>query len=75
MSELKLTGWFPGSCKPVHIGVYERAWRTPGQGTAFSYWDGCEWRWSAGSAEQAQKFKYLAKSTSQKLAWRGVVKP
>ncbi len=69
---MKLTQWFPGDVKPVHVGVYERRLKFRA-GVYYSQWDGEKWlrlHWTVeGAAALAG-----ALSVYQSLPWRGVLK-
>ena len=68
---MKLTPWFPGDVKPVHVGVYERRLKFRA-GVYYSQWDGEKWlrlHWTVeGAAHQ------ILDSVYQNLPWRGVLK-
>jgi hypothetical protein len=68
---MKLTPWFPGRRKPVHVGVYQRqkAIRT---GVTFSFWNGA--RWHVGGSTPEYAASRVARSMYQSLQWRGVLK-
>ena len=71
---MKLTQWFPGDVKPVHVGVYER--RLKGTTTVFySRWDGEKW-WSLRRTVTGANtvLPVLRFSDYQNLPWRGVLK-
>ena len=57
----KVTPWYPGTMKPVHIGPYERRY----SGHSLTYkctWTGIEW------------FFMGRRSIYQALQWRGIMK-
>lgn len=66
MGVLKLTPWFPGDVKPVHVGVYE----TDRIGR-FQYWNGKSWGYYMPSAEAAERVK-ASFSARQQPEWRGL---
>lgn len=65
-----MTDWFPGSVRPVHLGVYQR---DENENTCFSYWDGNNWGWNKRTPKDALKFS-LWHSNHQCLPWRGLTK-
>ncbi len=67
---MKLTPWYPGTIKPVRVGVYER--RYPDGATLYSLWDGVQWYWAWDTAALASReYKY---TYTQTIPWRGVAK-
>jgi hypothetical protein len=68
---MKLTPWFPGTVKPVRVGVYERIY----DAGSFLYcsWNGEYWGPWARTPEEARK-RRLEASLYQDLPWRGVLK-
>lgn len=72
------TDWFGDYVKPVHVGVYERAYK--GMGAAgepnFCLWDGTEWYCpfdTPAEALESGKSPWLA-SDYQHLPWRGLTR-
>lgn len=68
----KLTEWFPGDVKPVHVGVYIRKGEL--RGRIFSRWNGkC---WVEGGLTFDEAGSKVRESYWQFLVWRGLaVKP
>lgn len=64
---MKKTPWFPGTVKPVHVGVYQRDYASR---VAYCKWDGVFWYWAAPRRKEAQR--ECGKSISQTLPWRGL---
>lgn len=62
----QVTKWYPGSIKPIRIGMYERR-QLHGQYTYIflSYWNGKKW---------CRKWDHQA-SLYQSLRWRGRASP
>ena len=64
------TPWFPGSTKPVRVGVYLRkvshAWEL------YSYWDGKKWHVNVPYPQDAALFRGRV-STYQTLPWCGLL--
>ena len=69
---MKLAPWFPGTVKPVHIGVYERDYN-PSNPRAYCYWDGTSWFTWRSTPKDAFTCR-SAPSRWQNLPWRGVLK-
>ena len=69
---MKLTQWFPGDVKPVHIGVYERRLKFKPD-VYYSQWDGEKWLWLHWTVEGAAASAGVH-SAYQSLPWRGVLK-
>ena len=67
---MKLTPWFPGTVKPMRVGVYERAYGE--DDFLYCHWDGKYWYAWAMTPKQAEKAYAL--SALQNLPWRGVLK-
>jgi hypothetical protein len=70
---MKLTPWFPGTVKPVRVGVYERQYSLMWSTRLYCYWNGIRWSPVATSIQEAEELKPFA-SASQDLPWRGVLK-
>ena len=70
---MKLTSWFPGDVKPVHVGVYERRPSFNTDIRQYSYWDGSAWHWLGWTAPSAVLLTGIH-SAFQDLPWRGVLK-
>ena len=68
---MKLTPWFPGTVKPVRVGVYERQYRTGDFG--YCYWSGQIWSWKATTPAGALRLQNT-RSPYQNTPWRGVLK-
>jgi hypothetical protein len=67
----KRTPWFPGTVKPVHVGVYERkglpSW------DRYSHWGGKRWGCSDISPDAAvRSAKQIGSSCFQDREWRGL---
>ena len=69
---MKLTPWFPGTVKPVRVGVYERQYSLMRSERLYCHWDGKYWYAWAMTPKQAEKAYTL--SALQNLPWRGVLK-
>lgn len=72
MSKPKLTGWYPGEVKPVHVGMYqsksycgEPQWR---------YWGGNRWGWGYENKRWAHAWRNQDGAT-QDNEWRGLTEP
>ena len=66
---MKLTPWFPGTVKPVRVGVYERLYNTQ---TFYCLWDGEYWHvWATTQVAAEKVFGF---SAYQNFPWRGVMK-
>ena len=63
----KLTPWFPGSVKPVHVGVYQRTWKS----LPFSFWDGRQWLLAGYEKRDAMGHSNIP-SSAQSVPWRGL---
>ena len=68
---MKLTPWFPGTVKPVRVGVYEREYRCSRR--IYNYWNGKTWSGPSPVPKGAEIFKPFY-SPYQDLPWRGVMK-
>ena len=68
---MKLTPWFPGTVKPVRVGVYERDYDTPLP--HYCYWNGKWWCRLSFDPDDAMNQKGV-KSVYETLPWRGVAK-
>jgi hypothetical protein len=83
---MRETPWFPGTIKPVYVGVYQVAYWSK---TDFSYalWNGFEWKrsYSAFDAISNSAFSVFDsafgvashetyKNSKQNLPWRGILK-
>ena len=68
---MKLTQWFPGDVKPVHVGVYERRLKFK-TNVYYSRWDGENWLFMCGTVDKAAH--QIFDSGYQSLPWRGVKK-
>lgn len=68
---MKLTPWFPGTVKPVRVGVYER--KFPNGWRSYNYWNGKAWPSPSPVPKGAEIFKSFC-SPYQDLSWRGVLK-
>lgn len=68
---MKLTPWFAGDVRPVHVGVYNRELYYS-QAT-YSYWNGEYWSTSCDTVERAYQFKDT-RSYNQIAPWRGIIK-
>jgi len=62
------TDWYPGTTKPVRVGVYERT--TPRGYLLWSRWDGRHWRIHWYDFDLAAREKFC--SGFQELPWRGL---
>lgn len=71
---MKLTPWFPGDIKPVHIGVYQRDHSVHAQPEDLGYclWNGEIWMVWEYDIEDASKSTLV--SNYQNLPWRGTFK-
>lgn len=67
----KETPWFPGTTKPVHIGVYKRKYY--GVRVFYCYWNGVKFRNGADSPLDAV-LSCGTISIYQDLPWRGLTK-
>ena len=65
------TDWYPGTTKPVRVGVYERNLRDM-ERIVFSLWDGKEWRTNEYTTMFANNAHFG--SHYQNLMWRGLTK-
>ena len=74
---MKLTPWFPGTVKPVRVGVYERdfsgtyAGNLPG--LHYCYWNGKFWGLYGTNPKIAVWYQDKP-SLNQNFPWRGVEK-
>lgn len=65
----KLTPWFAGEVKPVHVGIYKR--RMPIGSLVYSQWDGA--RWLLGGTTIAIAVRVSdCRSMVQSIPWRGL---
>ena len=69
---MKLTPWFPGTVKPVRVGVYERDYN-PSPTSNYCYWNGEEWSTREQTPKKALE-EFFVPSLYQDLPWRGVLK-
>jgi hypothetical protein len=70
----KLTPWYPGHIKPVHIGVYQQK-DGFGKVVGYQYWNGQRWGlW--GSTIESALFQYEVSAGDrwQNDSWRGLTK-
>ena len=70
---MKLTPWFPGTVKPVRVGVYERQYSLMRSERLYCHWDGKVWSTWARTPRVALKDAFMS-SMFQNLPWRGVMK-
>ena len=71
---MKLTQWFPGTVKPVRVGVYERNYSEfPFHSPNYCHWNGKFWGLWATTPRGAVVLK-IRPSPYQDLPWRGVKK-
>lgn len=68
--DMKLTDWYNGNIKPVHIGVYER--KSNHGLNAYSYWDGNHWKMFGATPLNAEESQCGDNSVFQTLPWRGI---
>ena len=68
---MKLTPWFPGTVKPVRVGVYERKYRNGWR--AYCSWTGKAWSSPSSAPKEAAMIKF-SRSANQNVSWRGVLK-
>ncbi len=68
---MRLTPWFPGDVKPVHVGVYERRMKFTTD-VYYSRWDGEKWGSLRRTVTEANTV--LRVSDYQNMPWRGVKK-
>jgi hypothetical protein len=70
----KMTPWFGGDVKPIHVGVYEKRPHDDREihnySRLFSRWDGREWKTVCGEAHFADIC--IGRSFYQKYEWRGL---
>lgn len=73
---MNLTDWFPGSVKPVRVGVYQREYSYgKSKGIHYCYWNGRGWGLGEHSVEQAMTHEIdFMVAPRQYLPWRGVLK-
>lgn len=69
---MKVTQWFKGDEKPVHIGAYQRA-QANKRIIGYSYWNGKEWGVLSTTPYEAWRLSKVA-SVLQELQWRGKAK-
>lgn len=67
----KLTPWFSGDVKPVHVGVYERE-AFKGSCGKYSYWNGR--RFFIGDTSPLHAVKWRSASFNQSARWRGLAR-
>lgn len=73
MSKHKLTPWFPGYLKPVHVGVYERNYGEKlNPDLVYSKWDGHQWMAYGDDVDFADK--QTCPTLHQCEEWRGIQK-
>ena len=66
----KTTKWFPGTVKPVHVGLYQRRLVFGGM---WSWWNGKVWCGWGGTEEiAARNGKEGYMSSVQDARWRGL---
>jgi len=72
---MKLTPWFPGTTKPVHIGVYQQM-SIGFNNLGYQYWDGALWHAWEDTPEGAYKLRLTTAihARYQNDDWRGVAK-
>ena len=72
---MKLTPWFLGTIKPVHIGVYQQM-SIGFNNLGYQYWDGVLWHAWADTPEGAYKLRPppAIHARYQNDDWRGVAK-
>lgn len=70
MAKPKLTEWFSGIVKPVHVGVYQRDYGGHGHPNHvfYGYWDGKYW----GSGELSPDTASANKCGVSRAPWRGL---
>lgn len=68
----KMTPWFPGDVKPVHVGVYPR--QISLTCNFYSYWNGKFWGVFCPSVSAAFAKRHV-KSDRQHAPWRGLTEP
>lgn len=61
------TNWFPGSVKPVRVGVYKRLYK---RAMKYCKWDRERWYWNQNTVEHAAMEDCM--SWNQNLAWCGL---
>lgn len=70
---MKKTPWFPGTVKPVHVGVYERKYPVfKGHIVLMSYWNG--YSWCLGGTDAYTAFLYRQVMVDSEHPWRGLAK-
>lgn len=70
----KVTKWYRGDIKPVHVGWYQREYINHDEHNPFSYWNGRWWsfaNWRTYNIIQEHPARN-GKSGTQDLRWRGV---
>lgn len=68
----KLTPWFPGSVKPVHVGIY-MLMDGLGERIGYQHWNGSWWSCWTPSIEDAAIAKFTsAHAECQNYKWRGL---
>jgi len=71
---MKLTEWFPGTIKPVRVGVYMQM-DGLGKKEGYQYWDGSLWGGFARSPDKAFVLRHhKPHATHQNDSWRGILK-
>lgn len=74
MSKPKLTPWFPGHIKPVHVGVYPTRLLANDEGRViddgFAHWDGKFWGSNYDTPEEAAEA--AQPPGYQNKPWRGL---
>jgi hypothetical protein len=70
----KCTPWFPGTVKPVHVGVYERNMYGKRDPMCYALWDGKKWHAVRASIESAMRAEVSGYQPRTKGApkWRGL---
>jgi hypothetical protein len=64
-----ITPWFPGSVKPVHVGVYLR--KVLSNWESYSYWNGEQWCQYGPTPDVAALYKNKP-SIYQNFPWAGL---
>lgn len=70
MSKQKTTPWFPGTVKPVHVGVYETDAYLPGR-VLYQHWNGSFFGFAGSTPQEALKCAG-SESRFQHDKWRGL---
>lgn len=72
---MKLTRWFPAEVNPVHVGVYQRAFKGQKYPVRYWYWNGDFWEVGGWDfADEAAK-NPRGKTSQNYLYWRGLAEP